>query len=254
MSYFNRSLTASQKRAVREVRSVTGASEADAKTVLSRTGWNTNAAAEMFFARGMTPEKPAIDTGKAEAEFARFASEEDPSQIEDAGIAALCEELGISPEDIVILVISYHMKAKEMCIYTKEEFIQGMAAIGVSTVAELKKKLPELRAQLDRPPFFKAFYEFCFGFALEAGQKNLPREVATALWNIVLKGRYANLDAWIAFLDERKQKMVTKDTWNLFWQFACTVRPDFSDYDEDGAWPVMIDDFVEYMKEKGESK
>lgn len=103
------------------------------------------------------------------------AAESDSTEIQDAGIAALCEELGISPEDIVILVISFHMKAKEMCIYTKDEFIQGMTAIGcaphaaraartwsltgaarsVSTVAQLKKKLPDLRAQLDRPAFFK---------------------------------------------------------------------------------------------------
>ena len=32
--------------------------------------------------------------------------------------------------------------------------------------------------------------------------------------------------------------------------FAADVREDMSDFDEDGAWPVLIDDFVEWYREK----
>lgn len=43
--------------------------------------------------------------------------------------------------------------------------------------------------------------------------------------------------------------MITQDTWSLFLQFSEQVGDDLSKFDEDGAWPVLIDDFVDHLKE-----
>jgi len=45
-------------------------------------------------------------------------------------------------------------------------------------------------------------------------------------------------------------KAITKDVWDMLLTFCTDVDANMSNYDDDGAWPVMIDDFVEWYREK----
>jgi Cullin binding len=38
--------------------------------------------------------------------------------------------------------------------------------------------------------------------------------------------------------------------YNSFLEFSVTAGKDLSDYDDEGAWPVLIDEFVEYYRQQ----
>ncbi len=77
-------------------------------------------------------------------------------------------------------------------------------------------------------------------------------ETATEYWRLLLGPMYGDkIEKWIAFLNQEWKQAVSKDTWNMFFIFLQDYEkdPELSEYDETAAWPSIIDDFVEYIKE-----
>lgn len=64
------------------------------------------------------------------------------------------------------------------------------------------------------------------------------------------------LALWNSFLDEKWTRSVNKDMWNMAFEFALKSMEDesLSFWNEDGAWPSVIDDFVEWCRQKGIAK
>jgi Cullin binding len=77
-----------------------------------------------------------------------------------------------------------------------------------------------------------------------------------ALTSLVLKDRIPNdrLSAFSNFLEQTSHySHITLDQWCSFLEF-CLECEDLSTYDEvNSAWPVLIDEFVEYMEEQDKS-
>lgn len=171
-----------------------------------------------------------------------------------SGTERFCADLEVDPADPILLIICWQMKAKTMCVFTLEEWTQGFTAMGVESVDALKGKFGELRELLDDPDNYRTFYSWCFDFSKEPGfgVRTLPIEVACQMWQLTLGARYASPVArWLEFVQAKGVKVVTKDVWDMLLTFITSVdQANMDDYDDEAAWPVLIDDYVEWYKEK----
>mmetsp|Transcript_10145 Transcript_10145/g.17665 ORF Transcript_10145/g.17665 Transcript_10145/m.17665 type:complete len:248 (-) Transcript_10145:498-1241(-) len=243
-------LTKANKDKVTQFRGITGASEKQAIDCLKLASWALEPAIDHFYTSGLSSQVAPIDQRAIDALYEKYANKDETITTE--GIMQLCEDLAVQPEDEVMLVISSYMNAKTMGEFTKEEFSTGMFKMGCDSSEKLKKKLPELRAELRGEDRFKDIYLYAFGWSCDKGTKCVQLETATGMWQLLL-GRvrpWTRLDVWLEFLAKHHNRAISKDTWNQLYDFVQTVKPDFSNYDENSAWPYLLDEFVENSKAK----
>jgi len=155
----------------------------------------------------------------------------------------------VTLDDVMTLVVSWQLKATEVGKFTQEEFVLGFKRLGCTSIEDIKKKVIALRNDLKDEKSFKEFYLFVFDYAKGPSEqkKVLELDYAVAMWQTVLAGRFKLLDQWVKFLQEQHKRPISRDTWALLWEFAKTK---LENYDASEAWPVLIDEFVDYMNDQ----
>lgn len=113
-------------------------------------------------------------------------------------------------------------------------------------ISDLTKLMSSLNLSVDSHQF-SCFYDFVFFVFCENGQKNITVNWAVTAWRLVLAGRFRLLDQWCSFVEEHQRHNISADTWQQVLAFSRCVNEDLDGYDPKGAWPVLIDDFVEHM-------
>ncbi|KAE9456627.1 hypothetical protein C3L33_11436, partial [Rhododendron williamsianum] len=83
------------------------------------------------------------------------------------GITLLCNDLQVDPQDVVMLVLSWHMKAATMCEFSKQEFIGGLQALGIDSLEKFRDRMQFMRSELKDDQKFREIYIFAFGWAKE---------------------------------------------------------------------------------------
>jgi hypothetical protein len=175
------------------------------------------------------------------------------------GISKLCDQLEIDPlEDIRVLVLLWKMGANEKpAQISKQEWMQGCQKLQVDSIDKFQKMLPGLDTGFLDQSEFKDFYKFCFQFSRQGTHRTLDKELVVALLKMVLKGRIPSerLDSFCEFIETQESyTRITLDQWTSFLDF-CYECEDLSSYDEStSAWPVLIDEYVEFMEEKQKKK
>lgn len=193
------------------------------------------------------------ETERIDSLFNSYANSSS-GMIEPEGIESLCSDLGVDHTDVRILMLAWKMRAEKQAYFTWEEWRRGLKALRADTITKLKKALPGLEKEVKSPSNFPDFYSYAFRYCLtEEKQKSIDIESICQLLDLVLGTQFrAQVDYFIEYLRVQSDyKVINMDQWMGFYRFCDEISfPDFSNYDDQLAWPLILDNFVEWMRAK----
>ncbi|CAN8305063.1 unnamed protein product [Cochlearia groenlandica] len=193
------------------------------------------------------------DMDRIDALFNKYANKSS-SLIDPEGIEELCSNLEVSHTDIRILMLAWKMKASKQGYFTLEEWRRGIKALKGNTIKKLKKALTELEKEVRTPPNFEDFYAYAFRYCLtEEKQKSIDIETICQLLDIVMGSTFrAQVDYFVEYLKiQNDYKVINMDQWMGFYRFCNQISfPNMVEYNPELAWPLILDNFVEWIVEK----
>lgn len=199
-----------------------------------------------------------VSKASVKAFYEKYAQELPPADHPRGG-DGVCEEnflslfrdLEVDPgSDVAALALSAACKATEMGVFRRKEFICGCVVLQVETLEAMRKKMPELKAEVLSGKLLPDVFAYTFGVALEPPSKVIPLEEARQYWTLLLPNWPLREDFCDWAAQHMKGKTVNRDLWMMVLKFATEVPADLSTYDENPAWPVVFDDFVEFYREQ----
>ncbi|ESQ27109.1 hypothetical protein EUTSA_v10019089mg [Eutrema salsugineum] len=174
--------------------------------------------------------------------------------IDPEGIEKLCSNLEVSHTDIRILMLAWKMKAEKQGYFTLDEWRRALKSLRADTMRKLRKALPELEKEVRVPSNFADFYAYAFRYCLtEEKQKSIDVETICQLLDIVLGSTFrAQVDYFVDYLKiQNDYKVINMDQWMGFYRFCNEISfPDMTNYNPELAWPLILDNFFEWMREK----
>lgn len=76
-----------------------------------------------------------------------------------------CEDIGVEPENVLMLVIAYKMNAQRMGYFTHKEWLTGLTDLQCDSIVKLQQKMDYLRDQLNDQATFRKIYRYAYDFA-----------------------------------------------------------------------------------------
>ncbi len=175
-------------------------------------------------------------------------------------------------EELVHLALCELLQPISVGEFTREKFISGWKSAdkvgsnqsydNIKAQGEYVKTLRK-QIQTDRN-YLKQVYRYTFNLARPEGQKNVPVDAALDFWKMFFDADKGGiewnsdatpwLDWWLEYYETRYKRPANKDLWNMVGELVNkTAEPGGENMDwwsEDGAWPMAVDEFVAFVKEK----
>jgi len=177
------------------------------------------------------------------------APSEEGEFIGPAGVERLCTDLDLAPDSLEILCLCHALKATTMGYFSKAEFVDGLTSLRADSVQALKKKASSLVSGLSDAKAYRQVYEYSFNFCKgDAEKKLIDLETAAAMLTVVMGDRYPFKDMFLEFLKQSSVKGLNTDQWMCFLEFSKSTKKDLVNYDDNSSWPILLDDFVEWIR------
>ncbi|CZT40983.1 probable SCRO protein [Rhynchosporium secalis] len=249
-----------QKALISQFMSFTGANEKVATRALKGSGWKLDQACDSYFLSiGSAPSK-GDDTLSTLFEKYR-APTDDTGVVTVEGTMRYLGDLGVNSENAEILVALEIVQSPALGEMSKNAFVEAWKRIGADTISKQKTYVASQISLLSTDmALFKRVYKHAFICSKETSQKALPLENAIIYWQLLFAPPGMKwitpstnwLQLWIDFISQKWTRSVNKDMWN---QTAVFFEKTLQDetlgfWSEDGAWPGVIDQFVEYAKKE----
>ncbi|KAI6191666.1 Defective in cullin neddylation protein [Aphelenchoides bicaudatus] len=251
--------SAAQKEKLRNFCLVTNCNEQIATTCMNQADWNLELAFDIFYSTPAFQESSnTTDCKKIDALFNKYANDPDDRNLIDTreprigpnGMQRLLNDLNIDPSSLNALVLAWKLRAKIQCEFSHDEFRNGLREMKVDSLDKLRNQVFQWPEELDNRDAFRSLYQFTFHYAKSAATRFLEVETAILYWTLLFQNKDERVPQWVEFLRREKQRGVSQDTWNLFLSFLISTDMDYSNFDFAGAYPTLIDGFVEYAKQQ----
>ncbi|KAJ1628426.1 Cullin binding-domain-containing protein, partial [Pavlovales sp. CCMP2436] len=157
-----------------------------------------------------------------------------------------------------VLVFAWQLEAARMGYFTRAEWTSGLAKLRATSLEEVKSKLESLHADTLKAAkmhggnheSFRNFYAFAHKYCRDDNKKNLDTDTSCAMLAMILDPLYPrHVAQFTAYLGKiNRMHGINQDEWSCFWELCRTVKDDCSNYTDDGAWPILLDEYADYVQ------
>ena len=229
-----------------------------AAEVLSSHAWNLDRALDHFFShRSQFPSSSSTSSPSSKADpaklnrlFDAYADPHDKDVMAGEHLARFFTDLSIDPSSLHTLAYAYTLRCRSFGEIHRSELVPHYTQLGIDSVERIKQHSQQaVQGVVKDDAQMKQFARWLFDFVKEEGErKTIDADAAVEMWGLLLQ-RWPLCADWLKFVvDTAKLKVVSQDLWMQLYDFSREVGEDLSKFDADGAWPVIIDDFVEHVK------
>jgi len=178
--------------------------------------------------------------------------------IAEEKLESLFKDMAVDPDSRMAILFAKECGCQELGVIGKDEFGKGLNKLsysyqnGLSAIAqELKKR----DTALMRDPTFKNaewkdLYMYGFNICKENAEKRgIEKSMATGMLKLLMGESKPHVTEFCAYLDhDESVKVISQDAWTCFCEFSSTIAKDLSNYDEEEAWPCLIDSYVAFRQ------